>query len=44
MHDGMGSVQQNGAKSIRIFKLAYQLLQMLNQLTRSIGINPLVLW
>ena len=43
MHDGMGSVQQNGEKPIRKFTLTYQLMQSFNQLTRFIGINPLPL-
>ena len=43
MHEDMGSVQQNGEKSIRIYASAYQLMQASNQLTRSVGINPLIL-
>ena len=44
MHDDMGSVQQNGEKSIGVFSLAYQLLQAVNQSTYSVGINPLLLY
>ena len=40
----MGSVQQNGEKSIGVFSLAYQLLQAVNQSTYSVGINPLLLY
>ena len=43
MHDGMGSVQQNGEKLIRVFALAHQPLQAFNQLTSSVGIKPLLL-
>ena len=46
MHDNMGSVQQIGEKSIKIFTLAYQLLQAFNLWTRSFIINHLcaILW
>ena len=43
MRDGMGTVQKNDEKSIRIFTLVDQLLQAFNQFTRSVGINALVL-
>ena len=42
MHDGMGYVQQNCEKSVRIFTLALHLLQAFDQFTRSLRINPLV--
>ena len=41
MHNGMGSVQQNGKELMRKYTLTYQLMQAFKQLTRSRGINPM---
>ena len=43
MHNGMGSVQQNGKELMRKYTLTYQLMQAFKQLTRSRGINPMSL-